>query len=149
MAVQMVPAGRLFRPDHSHFHLNRHSGSGLGQVGMGHGVSGADRPSGARQAHATGLERRQPDRLERRQELVGRVCPGPAADEGRTRDGGLGAQRAQGGLAMGAEEYDQLADPLGLVGTPGTEVAPALLGEDLLMGVLAHWGVPDSVTPPF
>jgi hypothetical protein len=50
---------------------------------------------------------------------------------------------------MVAEQFDQFGDPLGLVGAPGAEVAPAHLGEDFLTGFLAHLGVHGSVTPIF
>jgi hypothetical protein len=65
------------------------------------------------------------------------------------RQDGFGPQRAQGGLAMVAEQFDQFADQLGLVGATRAEVAPAHLREDFLTGVLAHFGVHGSVTPIF
>jgi len=80
--------------------------------------------------------------------LSGAYSRGRPRTKGAHEDG-FGAQRALGGLAMAAEQFDQWGDQLALVLAPGAEVAPAQLEADLLTGVLAHRGGPGFGNTPF
>ena len=85
------------------------------------------------QAHAIGLQRCQPDRLERRQQFLRRVFPRPAADEGRAQRRVWASARA-GRPSDGRRTVRQFTDPLGLVPASGAQVLPAHQQEDFLTG---------------
>jgi hypothetical protein len=98
------------------------------------------------EALAAGLERRQPDGLERRQQPVRVILLGPAPHKGGAQHG-PGPQRADRGLAVVAEKLDQFVEDLGLVLPAGAGVALALLGQDFLSRQFTHLGVHAPVTP--
>ncbi len=72
------------------------------------------------------LQRVQPDRFERRQQLVWVVLLGPAQNK-RCGDHRSGLQRPDGRLAVVAEQIDQFVDDLRLVFLARSRVTPPLL----------------------
>src|SRR5208282_269141 len=92
------------------------------------------------------LERVQPDGLERGQQSIRIVLPGPAQDK-RHADHGLRLQRTNGGLAVVAEKFDQFVDDFGFVFLAGPGVTRTLQNQHFLSGNLTHFQVHSSVTP--
>lgn len=95
------------------------------------------------QARAAGLERREPDRFEDRQEPRGIVLPGPP-QANRPRGGRrrLRAQGAEGRLAVIAQELNRLVEELTFEVRAGFGVLPSQPGPQFLLVFLAHVGVP-------
>ena len=95
------------------------------------------------QARAAGLERREPDRVEDRQEPRGIVLPGPP-QANRPRGGRrrLRAPGAAGRLAVIAQALNRLVEELTFEVRAGFGVLPAQPGRQFRLGFWAPVGVP-------
>ena len=118
----------------------------LAQVGVEATVIGfvGGQPFGQEgvQAHAAGLEGGKPDGLHDREQRSGVIGLGPAqAQAGRPGRGRFGAQGADGGLAMVAEEGDGLIEELAFVNRAGSSVGPSQSGQHFGFRWLTHVGM--------
>ncbi len=88
---------------------------------------------------ATGLKRREPDRLEDRQQRVGMILARPTQNQ-RGRRGRLGfvPQGADGSLAMVPQQLDRLGDELSFILPTRPAILPPQLEEHFGFGLLAH-----------
>ena len=92
-----------------------------------------------RQARAARLERGEPDRFEHRQQGLGIILARPPQEHGRrTGRRRLGAQGADGRLAVIAQQGHGLIEQLTLVLASGAEVLAAQFGQHFLFGWLTH-----------
>jgi hypothetical protein len=94
------------------------------------------------QAAAAGLEGREPDRLQHRQQRLGGIRLGPAHQPcGGAGRRGRRAQGADGGLAMVTQQFDGLVEQFVFVFRPRHGVVPPPLGQDLGFRFGAQVGV--------
>ena len=88
---------------------------------------------------AAGLKRGEPDGLEDRQQGAGMILARATQNQrGRSRRQGLVPQRADGGLAMVAQQFDRLGEELAFVLPTRPAILPPQLEEHFGFGLLAH-----------
>jgi hypothetical protein len=88
------------------------------------------------------LQRRKPDRLEHRQQCVGKIFPRPSQNQSRRGfDFWCGAQRTNGRLAMITKQLNGAVEQLGFIFCASLGVSTPPFGQHFLLRFLTHFVV--------